>query len=311
MPAGFAKIFSSILDSSIWEQNSDTRIVWITMLAIADKDGRVEASVGGLARRACVPRETCEAALKVLMGPDLDSRDGTTGERIERVRGGWHIINHSYYRQLRTPGQVATAERVAKHRERKRREDGVTVTDETPGSGSPASDSASASASAEEESEEEGDEPISVPPPPVPRDESLYAALRRTYQVWFAPRNHGLTAPEGVPFAKAMRTIEDWCRANGKDDLYFVQLLGVVAKDKKAREVKYAIGWIAACIADYANQLEDRKTQRKRARADDERVRRDMEGDRMEPAEVSAEVGKVMDAIRNKKTTAPDGAEGE
>jgi hypothetical protein len=88
------------------------------MLAMADQDGLVLASVGGLAHRARVTKEECEDAIKRFLGPDDDSRDGTTGERIEKVVGGWLILNHSNYRDRQTRQQALTAARVAKHREK-------------------------------------------------------------------------------------------------------------------------------------------------------------------------------------------------
>lgn len=98
--SGYAKVHQTILDSSIWSEPHATRIVWITMLAMADADGVVSASVSGLARRAVVTRDECEAALETFLAPDPDSSDGTSGERIERVRGGWRILNHGHYRRL-------------------------------------------------------------------------------------------------------------------------------------------------------------------------------------------------------------------
>ena len=116
----FVKIYGAILDSSIWLEDESTRLVWITMLAMADMDGIVEASVGGLAHRARVSREDCERSLEVLSGPDPDSRDGTTGERIVKADGGWLVINHGKYRDKRSPKQVKDAERQARWRAAKR-----------------------------------------------------------------------------------------------------------------------------------------------------------------------------------------------
>lgn len=116
----FVKLHGSILDSSIWSQTDTTRLVWITMLAMANENGVVEASVDGLARRAVVSIESCEGALAALLGPDPRSRDGTAGERIEKVPGGWLVLNHGNYRERRTAEQVATAKRVAEHRARKK-----------------------------------------------------------------------------------------------------------------------------------------------------------------------------------------------
>ena len=113
----FVKIHGTILDSSIWSESPVVCKVWITMLAMADEQGVVNASVDGLARRAVVPIEDCEAALGTFLGPDRFSRDGTSGERIEVVPGGWLVLNHTQYRDRRTAAQIATAERVRKHRE--------------------------------------------------------------------------------------------------------------------------------------------------------------------------------------------------
>jgi len=150
----FVKIHATILDSSVWAEPHATRIVWITMLAMADEHGVVQASVSGLARRAAVSREECEIALHTFLGPDEDTRDGTAGQRIEKVPGGWLILNHSEYRERRTHAQIKTAARVAKHRDKKRqeREGCVTGNDVTPGNGiSPPEAEAEAEAEADQE----------------------------------------------------------------------------------------------------------------------------------------------------------------
>ena len=41
---GFTKLFQSILTSSVWSEDNETRIVWITMLALADQNGSVSAT---------------------------------------------------------------------------------------------------------------------------------------------------------------------------------------------------------------------------------------------------------------------------
>jgi len=97
--AGYTKLFNSILASTIWRSDDKTRIVWITLLAMADKDGVAEGSVPGLADLARVSIEDCESALAELMAPDKYSR--TTefeGRRIEPVDGGWLLLNHAKYR---------------------------------------------------------------------------------------------------------------------------------------------------------------------------------------------------------------------
>ena len=116
----FVKIHGSILDSSIWGESLPTRVVWITMLAMADENGIVEASVGGLARRAVVTIEECREALSAFAGPDPDSRDDSTGERVEKVPGGWMILNHAEYRDKQTRAQVLAAKRSREYRDRQK-----------------------------------------------------------------------------------------------------------------------------------------------------------------------------------------------
>ena len=77
----------------------ETRIVWITLLAMADKDGIAEASVPGLADFARIPVEATRDALARLSSPDVDSRSQEyEGRRIEAVDGGWRLLNHAKYR---------------------------------------------------------------------------------------------------------------------------------------------------------------------------------------------------------------------
>lgn len=139
----FTKLHGTILDSSVWAEGHATRILWITMLAMADENGIVEASVSGLSRRAVVSIEECNQGLAVLSGPDPDSRDGTSGERIEKVPGGWLILNHVEYRDKRTQSQIDTAARVRRHRLKKSGKQEVTcnnVTNVTPGNDLPPSE---------------------------------------------------------------------------------------------------------------------------------------------------------------------------
>jgi hypothetical protein len=102
------------------------------MLAMADADGCVRASIPGLTKRAGVTRNECEEALRILSSPDPDSKSKEEdGRRVREVDGGWLIINHRKYRDLRTETQIATAERVKRHRDKKKGGN-VTVTNVTP-----------------------------------------------------------------------------------------------------------------------------------------------------------------------------------
>lgn len=125
--SGYTKLFGSILHSTVWHTPGHVRLVWITMLALADRDGVVEASVPGLAIAARVERPECEEALKLLLSPDVDSRTKDhEGRRIEAVDGGWRILNHAIYRERASVDEVreknAKRQQAKRDREKARRE---------------------------------------------------------------------------------------------------------------------------------------------------------------------------------------------
>ena len=97
--SGYTKLFSSILASTVWREDKDTRIVWITLLAMADRNGVAEASVPGLADFARLSIDETQKALTILSSPDPYSRTKEyEGRRITEVPGGWLLLNHEKYR---------------------------------------------------------------------------------------------------------------------------------------------------------------------------------------------------------------------
>jgi hypothetical protein len=102
MSITFTKLFSSITESTIWCEDAEVRVVWITMLAMCDKNGRVWGSIPGLANRARVSIEKAEEALLKFLSPDPYSRTKEhEGRRIEEIDGGWRLLNHEKYRAMR------------------------------------------------------------------------------------------------------------------------------------------------------------------------------------------------------------------
>lgn len=98
--AGFTKLFSSIVTSTVWCEDNATLRVWIAMLAMADARGKVEGSVPGFAHLARVTVDEMRRALDILGGPDPDSRTpDNDGRRIEAITGGWRIFNYELYRE--------------------------------------------------------------------------------------------------------------------------------------------------------------------------------------------------------------------
>jgi hypothetical protein len=102
MSLAYTKLFSSITESTVWCGTSPAlKIVWITMLAKADKIGRVHMSIPGLAKLAEVSIQEAEDAIEKLLQPDTYSRTHDyEGRRVETIDGGWRLLNFSKYRDL-------------------------------------------------------------------------------------------------------------------------------------------------------------------------------------------------------------------
>ena len=124
--AGYTKLWSDIVHSTIWREEAHVRLVWITMLALSDRNGYVGASIPGLADAARVTVEECREALSRLALPDPDSRTKEhEGRRITDAEGGWTILNYLYHRE-REAGErrrVQTREAVRRYRAKKEDDD--------------------------------------------------------------------------------------------------------------------------------------------------------------------------------------------
>lgn len=129
----YNKLFTKILDSSIWLESDGTRLVWLTLLAAMDQDGFCEyASVPNLAHRARVTLQAAQQAVEILEAPDPYSADpDNDGRRIERVDGGWIVLNAVKYREVATADQYRKRNRERQRRYRERH-DAQTTTDVTP-----------------------------------------------------------------------------------------------------------------------------------------------------------------------------------
>lgn len=106
----YSKLFSSLVHSSLWTAEDHVRLLFVTLLAIADREGFVYGSRHGLERTANIRwGESAKGdrdPWEVLLSPDPDSSDifrnpANQGRRIEEVPGGFRILNYLYYRSLR------------------------------------------------------------------------------------------------------------------------------------------------------------------------------------------------------------------
>lgn len=117
----YSKLHSTLVNSSLWTEPDHVRILFITLLALCDKDGCVYGSRGGLERAAMIDLDASEEInpWSVLMSPDPDSCDKmrapeNEGRRIEEIPGGFRLLNFAYYRGLRNDDDRAEQNRQGK-----------------------------------------------------------------------------------------------------------------------------------------------------------------------------------------------------
>lgn len=111
---GWTPLFQQIIGSSIWGAENHIRIAWITMLAVANKDGIAPVTAGGLARLANISREEAAEALEALSSPDDDTlTQEFEGRRIERCDTGWRLLNFVKYRDMAKKAIIREQNRTA------------------------------------------------------------------------------------------------------------------------------------------------------------------------------------------------------
>jgi len=118
--AGFAKLFSSITESTVWGEPHHVVRVWIAMLAKCDADGIVDGSLPGFAHLCRVNLTEMNDAIERLSAPDPHSRTKDhEGRRIQSFAGGWRVLNYTKYREQ---GQAKEGSRAPYYREYRRRQ---------------------------------------------------------------------------------------------------------------------------------------------------------------------------------------------
>jgi hypothetical protein len=118
----YNKLFTKILDSSIWLAPDPHRIVWITLIAAMDQYGVAQfACIENLAARARVSVEDTKAAMQAFESPDpFAPTQEYEGRRVERIEGGWFVLNAEKYRQLVSRAVANEHARVRMQRKRER-----------------------------------------------------------------------------------------------------------------------------------------------------------------------------------------------
>ena len=124
--SGYTKLFATIITSSIWQEDLETKVVWITLLALKNKDGIAETTLPGLAHLSGVSLDKTEKIIEKFQNPDKYSRSADyEGRRIQLVDGGFLLLNHEKYRQLLSNEERREYYRrkQAEHRKKKKNQD--------------------------------------------------------------------------------------------------------------------------------------------------------------------------------------------
>lgn len=136
------KLSHRLFESSIWEEDLVTRIVWITLLGLAQNmhnkthgEGTVIITPGNLARKALISREQLDHAISKLTQPDPYSRTNAGQPRLEVLENGYRIPAFDLYHDPDHYNAVIEKRREAGRRraETAVREAGKFVKKETPG----------------------------------------------------------------------------------------------------------------------------------------------------------------------------------
>jgi len=100
----WAPIWSTIVDSSIWDEDDFVVKVFLTMLALKDADHIVRLNAYQIAKRSGRNKSEVEVleALKVLSSPDTKrvGEQEFEGRRIKMVEEGWLVLNGDKYRSM-------------------------------------------------------------------------------------------------------------------------------------------------------------------------------------------------------------------
>lgn len=101
----YAKIFATIVDSSLMEEPVEVRYTFIMLIAISDVRGDIIGTDRALARKVNMPLDDFVRCVERLMQPDPDSGNPEMeGRRIVRLEHGHglRVVSYELYRDMRT-----------------------------------------------------------------------------------------------------------------------------------------------------------------------------------------------------------------
>ena len=94
MNPSFTKLFKAMVNSDAWLMTDVERVLWITMVCVAERDGFVCASLPGLARVANLSIKQTSDAIKTLLNTKFFDA------KIIEVNGGWSLLNYQKFRKI-------------------------------------------------------------------------------------------------------------------------------------------------------------------------------------------------------------------
>lgn len=163
--SGYSKLHSSILHSTVWREPHHVRVVWVTMMAMADAHGEVCAGLPGLADVARVTLEECAQAIECFTSPDPYSRDPEhEGRRVEPIPGGWRLLNYAKHRNRHSLEERRRYEAERKRLQRQRKTSCPGHVPDSPGHVPEVPDCPAMSRKAEAEAEAEATKNPPIPP---------------------------------------------------------------------------------------------------------------------------------------------------
>lgn len=262
MSDGFVKLYGhKLLNSTLWRECWQARLVFVGMLALSDKDGVVDIHhVDILAHRLNLPVEDVETGLAVLEAPDGRSRTPDhDGRRVLRNGDHWLIVNKEKYREYRTRAQELGRKRTATCRTKKRSAVPDAPLQVTPVTNSNACNARSSSYSSSDLSDSDAhvrdvDAPAVEREPGEPDpDPSTFEVVRDEIRLAW-PQGTGQPIANGSATIRHCRTLADWLTLKGGNPLVLLRrMLKAFFADEGARLQGHPLAFLAANPGKYLN----------------------------------------------------------
>lgn len=121
----YGKLFEQMYDGTLATKGPwQALVTFQQFIILADKRGDVDMTPEAISRRTTIPLEIIRQGIEALEQPDSESRSpALDGRRIVRLsenrEWGWNVVNHGYYRKIRSQEERREYMRIY---QRKRRE---------------------------------------------------------------------------------------------------------------------------------------------------------------------------------------------